>query len=615
MTDIVQQTTTKLLKPINADGNLFDLVEDRAQRTPDDQIIRYRDGNGQWQGFTATEFRDRIKDVAKGLIAKGLNKGDAIAILAGTSWRWTMLDIAALSIGVVVVPVYQTDSDKQIRHICNDAQVLYVYTGTDAERQRVEAVKHDCPMLRDVYDFDDGVIEALQALGKSVPDGRFDGRRQAVHGDTLATIVYTSGSTGAPKGVELTHANFLFTVYSGYQYMPEFVFGKDQALWLFLPLAHVFARYMQFICIAGTVQLGLGDNFKTIIKDFQEFKPTLILAVPRVFEKVYNAASQRAGTGWKGRMFQRATVAARDWSRAQQAGETLPLGERIRYGFYKKTIYSKIIDVFGGRAERAISGGAAISSDLSHFFNGIGMPLLEGYGMTETTAPCSVNPFHGYKIGTIGLPLNGITFAIAKPQNPGGYGELLIKSPSVCRGYHNLPDETARAIEDGWLHTGDLAEIDEDGFTTLKGRMKDIIITAGGKNVAPGDLEATVMKGEIVDQCLVIGDGRPFISALVTLDLAGVNDWLKTQGAQPVKDLEEASRNPIVHAEVERLVNEANSTVSRAESIRKFEVLPDVWSVDNEMLTPSLKARRNVITEHYRKLIDTVIYVPRSRKA
>ena len=614
MPKVIKQTTTKLLKPIDADGNLFDLLDDRASRTPDAQIIRYRDADGSWKGFTGTEFRDKTVALAKGLMSKGLKRGDAIAILAGTSWRWTMLDFAALSIGLVVVPIYQTDSLKQIHDICDDSTVLYVFTGDDAQKQRVQSVKDSCQTLRDVFDFEDGIIEALQTLGACVDDAEFDARRKQVHGDTLATIVYTSGSTGKPKGVELTHSNFLFTVYSGYQYMPEFVFGKDQGLWLFLPLAHVFARYMQFICIAGTVQLGLGDNFHTILDDFAEFKPTLILAVPRVFEKVYNAASQRAGTGWKARMFNRATVTARDWSHAQQAGTKLPLGERIRYAFYRKAIYQKIIDVFGGRAERAISGGAAISADLTHFFNGIGMPLLEGYGMTETTAPCCVNPFHGYKIGTIGLPLNGITFGIAEPVNGNECGEVLIKSPSVCRGYHNNPEETSRQIEDGWLHTGVLGDIDDDGFISLKGRMKDIIITAGGKNVSPGELEAVVMKGEIVDQCLVIGDGKPFVSALITLDLDGVNDWLQTQGADPVKDLDEASKNPAVRAELERLVDDANSHVSRAESIRKFEVLPDVWNVDNEMLTPSLKARRNVITAHYRKLIDKVIYAPRKKQ-
>jgi long-chain acyl-CoA synthetase len=614
MVDIVKQTTTKLLKPIDTDKNIFDLLDDRAKRTPDEEIIRYRDDSGQWQGFTGTAFRAEVVALAKGLIAKGFMPGDSIAILASTSWQWTALDFATLSIGCVVVPIYETNSAAQIKMICNDSTVKCMICGTDAQRDKVMTVKDECPTLRDIYVLQTGAIDAIEELGEGVSDAEFEERRAATHGDVLATIVYTSGSTGTPKGIELTHANFVFTVYSGFQYMPEFTLGEDQAMWLFLPLAHVFARYMQFICLAGTVQLGLGSNFKTIIKDFQEFKPTLILAVPRVFEKVYNAASQRAGTGFKGRLFNRAAITARDWSRAQQAGKQLPLGERLRYNFYKKAVYSKIIDVFGGRAGRAISGGAAIAPDLSHFFNGIGMPLLEGYGMTETTAPCSVNPFHGYKIGTIGLPLNGITFGIAKREPGADYGEVLIKSPSVCRGYHNHPELTEQQITDGWLHTGDLGDIDDEGFIQLKGRKKDIIITAGGKNVSPGELEAAVMKSEIVDQCLVIGDGKPFVAALVTLDLAGVNDWLATQGGEPVANLEEAAANPAVHAEVERLVDVANSQVSRAESIREFRIVPDVWSVDNEMLTPSLKARRSVIVEHYRKLIDTDIYVPRKNK-
>lgn len=613
MIDIVQQTTTPLVKPIDNDGNLYDLLEDRASRTPDEQIIRYRDKNGEWQGFTGTQFLELAHSLAKGLIAKGFKPGDSICILASTSWRWTAMDFAITSIGCVVVPIYQTDSAAQIKRICNDSTVLCAFAGDDRLRDSLESVRDECPSMKDVYLLDDNTLTALKELGQNVPDSEFDARRKAVGRDTVATIVYTSGSTGASKGVELSHGNFLFTVYSGFQFMPEFTLGEDQAMWLFLPLAHVFARYMQFICIGGTVQLGLGDNFKTIIKDFQEFKPTLILAVPRVFEKVYNAASQKAGTGFKGRMFNRAAVTARDWSRAQQAGTKLPLGERIRYAFYKKTVYSKIIDVFGGRAERAISGGAAIAPDLSHFFNGIGMPLLEGYGSTETTAPSSVSPFHHYKIGTIGTPLNGMTYAINRPVEGYQYGELLIKSPSVCLGYHNRPELTAETIEDGWLHTGDLATLDDEGFATLKGRMKDIIITAGGKNVVPSDLEASVMKSEIVDQCLVIGDGKPFISALVTLDLDGVNDWLQTQGGEPLKNLEEASKNAAVRAEVERVVNQANAQVSRAESIRKFEILPDTWNVENGMLTASLKTRRGVITKNYSKLIDTVIYAPRKK--
>ncbi|MDD6462258.1 MAG: AMP-dependent synthetase/ligase [Bifidobacteriaceae bacterium] len=614
MVEIVKQTSTKLLKPIDTDKNVFDLLDDRVKRTPDEEIIRYRDADGAMKGLTGTAFRAKVVALAKGFIAKGFMPGDSIAILASTSWQWTALDFAITSIGCVVVPVYETNSPAQIKTICNDSTVKCMICGTDTQRDKVMGVKDECPTLRDIYVLATGAIDAICELGEGVSDEEFEERRRATHGDVLATIVYTSGSTGTPKGIELTHANFLFPVYSGFQYMPEFTLGPDQAMWLFLPLAHVFARYMQFICIAGNVQLGLGSNFKTIIKDFQDSKPTLILAVPRVFEKVYNAASQRAGTGFKGRLFNRAAVTARDWSRAQQAGTKLPLGERIRYNVYKKVVYSKIIDVFGGRAERAISGGAAIAPDLSHFFNGIGMPLLEGYGMTETTGPCSVSPFHGYKIGTIGLPLNGMTFGIAKPEPGADYGELLVKSPSVCRGYHNHPELTEQQITDGWLHTGDLAVSDDDGFTELKGRKKDIIITAGGKNVSPGELEAAVMKSEIVDQCLVIGDGKPFVAALVTLDLDGVNDWLATQGGEPVKDLEEAAKNPAVHAEVERLVDAANSQVSRAESIREFRILPDVWSVQNEMLTPSLKARRNVIVEHYRKLIDTDIYIPRKNK-
>ena len=364
---------------------------------------------------------------------------------------------------------------------------------------------------------------------------------------------------------------------------------------------------MELLSFCGTLTLGLSSDMKTIVKDFESFGPTLLLAVPRVFEKVYNAASQRAGKGIAGKMFLRAADVARDWSKAEQAGEKLPRRGRLAHGFYELVVYKKIRTIFGPNADFAITGGAPMDANLSHFFNGIGMPLLEGYGMTETCGPVCVSLPENNRIGTIGMPMSGVTAGIADD------GELCVRGHLVCRGYHNHPDVTAEQIVDGWLHTGDLGDIDEDGFISITGRKKDLIITAGGKNVSPGLLEAAVMTSPVVNQCLVIGDRKPFVAALVTLDLADANAWLKSQGAQEESDLASLARNPIVHTEVERAVNQANEGVSRAESIRKFEILPDEFTQDNGMLTASLKTRRAQIVAHYRELIDTVIYVPKKK--
>lgn len=440
--------------------------------------------------------------------------------------------------------------------------------------------------------------------GHAVSDAEFQEREHAVKGSDLATIVYTSGSTGTPKGIELTHSNFVFITYSGISSMPDIAMKPNRRLLLFLPLAHVFARYMQFFCFAGNVSLGLSSNLKTILADFKAFKPTFILAVPRIFEKIYNAASQKAGAGLKGRIFAGATQTARDWSYAQQSGEGIPVVLNLKHALYNKLVYSSIMDVFGGHVEYAVSGGAPLDSSIAHFFNGVGLPLLEGYGMTETCGPVCVSLPEDNRIGTIGMPMCGITAGIAED------GELVVKGPLVCKGYHNNPGVTAQQITDGWLHTGDLGDISEDGFISITGRKKDLIITAGGKNVSPGLLEASVMTSPVVNQCLVIGDKKPFVAALVTLDLADANNWLESQGAKPEPDLASLAKNAIVHAEVERAVNAANEGVSRAESIRKFEILPDEFTEANGMLTPSLKTRRAQIVEHYRELIDDVIYVP-----
>lgn len=603
-TRIVKQFTNPVKEPIDSDINLFDLLDDRAKRDPEGAMIEYKGDDGTWHPYSAQVFRDMVIDLAKGLIGLGVNKGDSVAIVSRTRWEWTALDMAIMSIGALTVPVYETNSASQVSWIFNDSKVTLAIAEDDGQRDKIESVRSEVPTLRNVFVIEAGGLNAIKTYGESVTDAEFWEYKEASHGDDRATIVYTSGSTGTPKGVELTHRNFAFLVLSALQYMPRAGAWPNRRLLLFLPLSHVFARFMEFFSFGGTISLALSSNMKTMVKDFETFGPTLLLAVPRVYEKVYNAASQRAGTGFAGKMFMRAAENAREWSKAEQKGEQLPIVGRIAHAFYEQVVYKKIRTIFGPNADFAITGGAPMDSELSHFFNGIGMPVLEGYGMTETCGPVCVSLPEDNRIGTIGMPMCGITAGIAED------GELVVKGPLVCKGYHNNPEVTTQQITDGWLHTGDLGDISEDGFISITGRKKDLIITAGGKNVSPGLLEASVMTSPVVNQCLVIGDKKPFVAALVTLDLADANKWLESQGAKPEPDLASLAKNAIVHAEVERTVNAANEGVSRAESIRKFEILPDEFTEANGMLTPSLKTRRAQIIEHYRELIDNVIYVP-----
>ena len=533
-----KEYTRPLEQQIDTDKNIFSVLDERANRTPNDSLVEYKNEHGEWSSFSATEFRAKVIAIAKGLIAQGIMPGESVSIISHTCWQWTALDVAIMSIGALTVPVYETNSPAQVKMIFNDANVKMAFAEDDAQRDKIESIRNECSNLGDVYVIGLGAIDTMIEYGHAVSDAEFQEREHAVKGSDLATIVYTSGSTGTPKGIELTHSNFVFITYSGISSMPDIAMKPNRRLLLFLPLAHVFARYMQFFCFAGNVSLGLSSNLKTILADFKAFKPTFILAVPRIFEKIYNAASQKAGAGLKGRIFAGATQTARDWSYAQQSGEGIPVVLNLKRALYNKLVYSSIMDVFGGHVEYAVSGGAPLDSSIAHFFNGIGLPLLEGYGMTETCGPVCVSLPEDNRIGTIGMPMCGITAGIAED------GELVVKGPLVCKGYHNNPGVTAQQITDGWLHTGDLGDISEDGFISITGRKKDLIITAGGKNVSPGLLEASVMTSPVVNQCLVIGDKKPFVAALVTLDLADANNWLESQGAKPEPDLASLARVP-----------------------------------------------------------------------
>lgn len=386
-TRIVKQFTNPVKEPIDSDINLFDLLDNRAKRDPEGAMIEYKGDDGTWQPYSAQVFRDMVIDLAKGLIGLGVNKGDSVAIVSHTRWEWTALDMAIMSIGVLTVPVYETNSASQVSWIFNDSKVTLAIAEDDGQRDKIESVRSEVPTLRNVFVIEAGGLNAIKTYGESVTDAEFWEYKEASHGDDRATIVYTSGSTGTPKGVELTHRNFAFLVLSALQYMPRAGAWPNRRLLLFLPLSHVFARFMEFFSFGGTISLALSSNMKTMVKDFETFGPTLLLAVPRVYEKVYNAASQRAGTGFAGKMFMRAAENAREWSKAEQKGEQLPIAGRIAHAFYEQVVYKKIRTIFGPNADFAITGGAPMDSELSHFFNGIGMPVLEGYGMTETCGP------------------------------------------------------------------------------------------------------------------------------------------------------------------------------------------------------------------------------------
>ena len=599
---MIKEYTRPLEQGIDSDKNIFSVLEERVERTPDDNLVEYKNAQGEWVAFTAAEFKNKVVALAKGLIARGVMPGDSVSIIAHTCWQWTALDVAIMSIGALTVPVYETNSPAQVKMIFNDANVKMAFAEDDFQRDKIESVRDQCPDLGDVYVIGLGAIDTIIEYGRAVSDAEFLEREQAVKGSDLATIVYTSGSTGTPKGVELTHANFVFITYSGVNSMPDIAMKPNRRLLLFLPLAHVFARYMQFFCFAGNVSLGLSSNLKTILADFKAFKPTFILAVPRIFEKIYNAASQKAGAGFKGRVFADATQTAYDWSHAQQSGGSIPLALNAKHALYNNLVYSSIMEVFGGHVEYAVSGGAPLDSSIAHFFNGVGLPLLEGYGMTETCAPSSVNPTEGYKIGTIGLPLQGVTMGVDEE------GELCIKSPAVCAGYHNNPDVTKQQIVDGWLHTGDLGSIDDDGFVSIVGRKKDLIITAGGKNVSPGPIEDVIKRCEFVSQALVLGDKRPFISALITLDEEALRPWLESKGLNRDMSMEEASSNAAVRAEVQKWVDQANEGVSRAESVRKFIILPEEFTQENGLMTASMKVIRPKVIKRYATLLNTQMY-------
>ena len=587
---------------IRDNQTIYSLLTDRLARTGADTVIAAKKiGPGRWQNVTTGEFHERVVSAAKGLIALGIAKGDAVTIFSSTRLEWGILDFALTAVGAVSVPIYDTDSAPQAQHIMNDSAVKLAFADNRDRFDRLDSVKDHCPALKQILMIEGNALDALEGLGVAVSDEELNERVATVRTDDLATIVYTSGSTGNPKGAELTHKNFVSITISASQALHEVVLDDQPRLLLFLPLAHCFARFIQYASIAsddGVV--GYLPDTKTLLPDLRSFEPTYLLGVPRVFEKVYNAASHKAGAGWKGRLFVKAAEAARVWSRKEQAGEQHTFAERAKY---ETLVYRTVRGALGPKIKYVACGGAPLSLDLAHFYNGIGLPMIQGYGMTETAAPFAATRVTDNVIGTVGQPAPGSSIRISDE------GELQVKGPNVFRGYHNLPEKTAEAFTaDGWLRTGDLAEIDDAGHIIITGRIKDIIITAGGKNVSPIPLEEEIAKCPIVEHCVVVGDQRPFIGALVTLDPESLAIWLPAHGLSTETPVDRLATNAAAREEIQQYVDKANATVSRAESVRKFAVLDTQFTQENKCLTPSLKVVRPAVNRVFADVIDNEIY-------
>ena len=602
---LTEYTTPGESIEIRDDQTIYSLLTERLARTGADTVIAAKKiGPGRWQNVTTGEFHERVVSAAKGLIALGIAKGDAVTIFSSTRLEWGILDFALAAVGAVSVPIYDTDSAPQAQRIMNDSAVKLAFADNRERFDRLDSVKDHCPALKQILMIEGNALGALEGLGVAVSDEELNERVATVRADDLATIVYTSGSTGNPKGAELTHKNFVSITISASQALHEVVLDDHPRLLLFLPLAHCFARFIQYASIAsddGVV--GYLPDTKTLLPDLRSFEPTYLLGVPRVFEKVYNAASHKAGAGWKGRLFVKAAEAARVWSRKEQAGEQHTFAEIAERAKYETLVYRTVRGALGPKIKYVACGGAPLSLDLAHFYNGIGLPMIQGYGMTETAAPFAATRVTDNVIGTVGQPAPGSSIRISDE------GELQAKGPNVFRGYHNLPEKTAEAFTaDGWLRTGDLAEIDDEGRIIITGRIKDIIITAGGKNVSPIPLEEEIAKCPIVEHCVVVGDQRPFIGALVTLDPESLALWLPAHGLSTETPVDRLATNAAVREEIQQYVDKANATVSRAESVRKFAVLDTQFTQENKCLTPSLKVVRPAVNRVFADVIDNEIY-------
>lgn len=596
----MQEKITPALAPATTEGSLADLPLRHRRDTPGKTMFAIRDGAG-WSDVSAKDFADQVDALAKGFIAAGVTPGQAIGIMSRTRYEWTLTDFALWAAGAIPVPIYETSSPDQVEWILKDSGAAGVVLETEKHASALAGVAADLSGLAHTWIIDNGDLDALAASGASgasADDATLTTARADVNRATVATIIYTSGTTGRPKGVELTHGNFLDLAENTVEKLSGVVSADGASTLLFLPLAHVFARLIEVLCVQAGAKMAHSADIKTLLDDFASFKPTFILAVPRVFEKVYNSAEAKAVAGGKGNIFAKAADTAIAWSEAQEAG-SVGFGLKAKHAVFDNLVYGKLRDAMGGQVQYAVSGGAPLGTRLGHFFRGIGVTILEGYGLTETTAPISVNLPERLKVGTVGPPLPGSGIRIAED------GEILVKGVQVFNGYRNNPEATAEAIRDGWFHTGDIGELDEDGYLKITGRKKEILVTAGGKNVAPAVLEDRLRAHPLISQCIVVGDQKPFIAALLTLDEEMLPGWAANHGLEGITPAK-ARTDETVLAELQKAVDDANSAVSKAESIRKFVVLESDFTEESGHLTPSLKLKRNVVMRDYADEVDAL---------
>ncbi|WP_244899264.1 AMP-dependent synthetase/ligase [Trueperella bernardiae] len=562
------------------------LLTRRQESHPDQVCIERQSTLGVWTPMTTTDYLADVDAVARGLVAEGLSEGDAIAIFAATSYEWSLIDMAALSAGLVVVPIYESDSAEQVRWILENSAIRFAITDTHAQQLLVESQR--TPLLGRVLAFDQDALVELYSQGEKVDQAEIDARRARLTLDTLATVIYTSGTTGRPKGVELTHGNFVDLTLNTLPHMHTIIDSPDTRVLLFLPLAHVMARAVFFFAIGGCGVVGHTPSIKNLLSDIKTFKPSALLVVPRVLEKIYNAAEAKAGSGLKRKIFRWAANVAVAYSERGRG----PL-RSLKHAIANKLVFSKITNIIGENCHYAVSAGAPLGKRTGHFFRGIGLTVVEAWGLTECTGPATVNTIGSIKMGTVGTPMPATEIKLNDD------GEILVRGPQVFRGYQNNPDATAEVLDDdGWFHTGDLGALDRRGYLTITGRKKEIIVTAGGKNVSPAALEDPLRSHPLISQIVVVGDQKPFVGALITLDAEMLPGWLAAHDL-PTMDVTQAAQHPDVLASLERAITKTNKAVSRAESIRKFAVIYPDLTVDNGMLTPSLKVKREAVARRY----------------
>ncbi|MGH1527293.1 AMP-dependent synthetase/ligase [Leifsonia sp. L25] len=585
--------------PADPEANATDLLVQRVAATPDAALFSVPDGDG-WKDVTAAEFYRQVIALAKGLVAAGIQPGDMIGLMCKTRYEWTLIDFATWFAGAVLVPIYETSSPAQVQWNMSDSGAKAIILETAEMFSRFDEVHADLPLIQDVWQLHLGDLDKLVAAGVDVPDAEIERRRNLARGEDIGTLIYTSGSTGRPKGCVLTHSNFVELSRNSAEALKEVVMQPGGAsTLLFITTAHVFARFIAALCVTAGVKVGHQADTKQLLPALASFKPTFLLAVPRVFEKVYNSAEQKAEAGGRGKIFRAAAEVAVEHSKAVEAG-SVPFGLKLKFALYDRLVFSKLRAAMGGRVKYAVSGSAPLGAHLGHFFHSLGIKILEGYGLTETTAPATVNLPSTFKIGTVGPVLPGVGVRLVED------GEIEVRGVNVFKEYWKNPEATAAAFDDGWFRTGDLGSFDEDGYLTITGRKKELIVTAGGKNVSPAVLEDPIRANPLVGQVIVVGDQKPFIAALVTLDTEMLPTWLANNGEDKDMTLAEASVNPAVNAEIQRAIDAANQGVSRAESIRKFVILATELTEASGHLTPKLSIKRNVILADFADVIDGV---------